>query len=71
MPFGVDIRDATSFYYFTLIIFAIVFVVLAKFAFGPITASAASFLRTDPITDCILFIFGLADQLAQIIVAFS
>lgn len=41
-----------------------------RVAFSPISASAASFQRTDPIADCILFVLGLADQLAQIIVAF-
>lgn len=39
MPFGFDIRDAKSFYYFTLIVFAIAFFFLWRFSRSPFGAS--------------------------------
>ncbi len=39
MPFGIDIRDAKSFYYFTLIVFAIAFFFLWRFSRSPFGAS--------------------------------
>jgi branched-chain amino acid transport system permease protein len=39
MPFGIDIRDATSFYYFTLIVFAIALFFIWRFARSPFGAS--------------------------------
>ncbi|HWP26946.1 MAG TPA: branched-chain amino acid ABC transporter permease [Xanthobacteraceae bacterium] len=39
MPFGFDIRDATSFYYFTLIVFVISFFFLWRFSRSPFCAS--------------------------------
>lgn len=39
MPFGFDIRDAESFYYFTLIVFAIAFFFLWRFDRSPFGAS--------------------------------
>jgi branched-chain amino acid transport system permease protein len=39
MPFGIDIRDATSFYYFTLIVFAVALFFIWRFARSPFGAS--------------------------------
>jgi len=39
MPFGFDIRDAKSFYYFTLIVFALSFFFLWRFSRSPFCAS--------------------------------
>lgn len=39
MPFGIDIRDAESFYYFTLVVFAIAFFFIWRFARSPFGAS--------------------------------
>jgi branched-chain amino acid transport system permease protein len=39
MPFGIDIRDAVSFYYFTLIVFAIALFFLWRFSRSPFCAS--------------------------------
>ena len=39
MPFGIDIRDAVSFYYFTLIVFVIALFFLWRFARSPFGAS--------------------------------
>ena len=39
MPFGIDIRDAASFYYFTLIVFAIACYFLWRFSRSPFGAS--------------------------------
>jgi branched-chain amino acid transport system permease protein len=39
MPFGFDIQDAKSFYYFTLIVFAIAFFFLWRFSHSPFGAS--------------------------------
>ena len=39
LPFGVDIRDAKSFYYFTLIVFVIAFFFLWRFSRSPFGAS--------------------------------
>ena len=39
MPFGIDIRDASSFYYFTLIVFAVALFFIWRFARSPFGAS--------------------------------
>jgi len=39
MPFGIDIRDATSFYYFTLVVFAIALFFIWRFSRSPFGAS--------------------------------
>jgi branched-chain amino acid transport system permease protein len=39
MPFGIDIRDAASFYYFTLIVFAVALFFIWRFARSPFGAS--------------------------------
>ena len=39
MPFGIDIRDAESFYYFTLVVFTIAFFFIWRFARSPFGAS--------------------------------
>jgi branched-chain amino acid transport system permease protein len=39
MPFGIDIRDAKSFYYFTLIVFAVAFFFLWRFSRSPFGVS--------------------------------
>ena len=39
MPFGIDIRDAASFYYFTLVVFAIALFFMWRFSRSPFGAS--------------------------------
>jgi branched-chain amino acid transport system permease protein len=39
MPFGIDIRDAASFYYFTLVVFAVALFCIWRFACSPFGAS--------------------------------
>jgi len=39
MPFGIDIRDASSFYYFTLVVFAVALFFIWRFARSPFGAS--------------------------------
>ncbi len=39
MPFGIDIRDAPSFYYFTLIVFAVALFCIRRFSRSPFGAS--------------------------------